>query len=228
MTDSSPTRKEVWRSWTQNYISTEPPTPLFHTDEKLRVTTKKHGEDGRPVLERRSDMEAELVSAGRRVVEDWQAGDDRYDGVIYIMYTIDNSEIIPRYIGKSAKYGRDGKSLNSNLKNIRTNRSKMARWGDAYDYHIGELSRAVLGHHKMEQVNSNDEPRQKYADWAEALFVDNSRQLSHPVYFWAKAWHSDDTGPFHDFDTKLGGLEYHLITLASELYPDQLLNSEGT
>jgi len=144
-----------------------------------------------------------------------------------MMYTLDDEEIIPRYIGKAGKYGRDGESLDTNLKSVRTNNSKLARWGDGYAYQFGELSRALLDLHKHDDVDSDDPPSEKYQRWADTLFIDGTRQLTEPVYFWAKAWRTDDTGPFYDFETTLEALEYNLINLASELYGESVFNSEG-
>jgi hypothetical protein len=172
-------------------------------------------------------MEELLRGEGWKVVDDWRGSDDTYEGLIYLMCTFDGGTIVPRYVGKSGKYGRDGERLNYNLKNIRTNNTKFARWGDGYAYHIGELSAAVLNHHTDESVNLDRAPKGKYQKWADALFIRDTRTLREPVYFWTKAWRTDDTGPFYGFETSLEALEYNLINLGSELYPNQLLNSEG-
>lgn len=143
------------------------------------------------------------------------------------MYTLDGDTLIPRYIGKAAKYGNDGESLSNNLKNVRTNRTKFARWGNGYAYHIGDLSNAVLNHHDIEAYHTDRSAPGKYQQWAEELFINGSRKLREPVYFWARPWRIDDTGPFYDFETKLEALEYYLIALAGSLYPEILLNTEG-
>ena len=63
--------------------------------------------------------------------------------------------------------------------------------------------------------------------WTDTLFENDSRMLREPVYFWARAWREDDTGPFYGFETSLEALEYYLIDLASDLYPEHVLNTEG-
>ena len=223
----SPTRQAVWNRWVERYVSPETPVPLFETDDALTVETKTHGRDDRPILKRSPRMELQLESAVKSVVGDWKSFDDTYDGVIYLMYTLDGDEVVPRYIGKAGKYGRDGESLSSNLSNIETNRTKFARWGDGYAYHIGNLSAVVLDHHERESVSRDDPRTKKYHEWASALFEPESRRLRQPVYYWARAWRHDDVGPFYGFETSLEVLEYYLIGLASQLYPEELLNSEG-
>ena len=227
MDSSKPSKRDIWNQWVGEYVDTTEPVPLFATDDDGHVQTKTHGRDNRPVLRRSHEMETLLRSEGRKVVEDWQDSQDVYQGLIYLMYTLDGPEIVPRYIGKAGKYGRGGDGLSANLKNVRTNNTKLARWGDGYAYHIGELSAAVLDHHTDEAVNREKDPIGKYQTWADALFVDGTRQLAEPVYFWTIAWRTDDTGPFYGFETSLEALEYNLINLAADLYPDELLNSEG-
>ena len=220
-------KREVWNSWISQYADLSDPVPLFETDEDGVVQVKNHGRDNRPILKRSRRMESLLSTEGRKVVDDWQGSDDTYEGVIYIMYTLAGVQLVPRYVGKAGKYGTDGERLSANLRNVRTNRSKFARWGDGYAYHIGDLSAAVLDHHEDPDVNRDRNPPGKYQKWADALFVEDTRQLKQPVYFWARAWKYDDTGPFYGFETSLEALEYNLINLGSDLYPEKVLNSEG-
>jgi len=220
-----PTKRDIWKEWTEQYV--DECVPLFDTDDNGEVQIKRHGRDDRPILKRSPEMEALLSSEGQKVIDDWEASDDTYEGLIYLMHTVDDGEIIPLYVGKAGKYGRDGERLSANLRNIQTNRSKFARWGDGCAYHIGELSAAVLDHHNDQQVNREEDPIRKYLSWASALFESDSTTLRKPVYFWTRAWRVDDTGPFYDFETSLEALEYNLIDLASNLYSDRLLNTEG-
>jgi hypothetical protein len=221
------TRQEVWDRWINQYVTPDQHVPLFASNEQGFVQTESYGQDTRPILKHHPDMVDLLVEEGSKVVDDWEGSDDTYEGVIYMMYTLDDQELIPRYIGKTGKYGRDGERLSANLNNIRTNRSKFARWGKGYAYHFGELSRALLDLHEREGVSSDDGPSAKYQLWADELFVDGTRELVEPVYFWARAWREDDIGPFYGFETRLEALEYNLINLGSELYGDAVLNTEG-
>ena len=106
------------------------------------------------------------------------------------------------------------------LTSLHTDKTKFARWGDGYSYHIGDLSACVLpGHDESKKTV-------KYQSWAECLFVTGT-QLRHPVYFWAAAWKSDEAGVWDEYGpTSLAFLEYLLIGIAGGL-SDCLLNREG-
>ena len=217
---SETTKEEVWNEWTSRYVSTEEPTPLFETNEDLTVQYKNYGKDNRRILKRSPLMEERVRTEGRKVIKDWEESDDNYDGLIYMMYWLKNDEVIPLYIGKAGKYGRDSSGLSANLRGLRgTNTGKFARWGDSHYYHIGNLSAIVFDHDKNQ--------KQKYKRWAKQLFEDG-RKLQHQTYFWVIAWGQDDTGPYHDFEVPLGQLEYQIIGLTSDLYSDKLLNKEGS
>ena len=90
----------------------------------------------------------------------------QYDGIIYIMHTrCPDGVVVPRYIGKSETVEKTPGILSVNLKGLETNESKFGRWGDSYDYHIGDLSSAVLPGHEIATR------RLKYRLWAESLFM---------------------------------------------------------
>jgi hypothetical protein len=226
MGDNEPSKEEVWQSWITEHVNTSDPVPLFATEDGV-VQIKQHGRDNRPILERSPEMESMLRMEAGKVVEDWKGDGDTYEGVIYMMYVLRDGDVVPRYIGKAGKYGRDGERLSANLKGIESGTNKFARWGDGYAYHLGELSSALLDHHQNPEVNKDSPAPGKYQRWADELFVDGTRRLEEPVYFWTKAWRVDDAGPFYGFETKLEALEYQLINLASDLYPSELFNSEG-
>jgi len=159
-----------------------------------------------------------------KVLIDYSSGNDLYEGLIYIMYRLSNN-VAPLYIGKSEKYGRYSGNLSENIKGIANNKYKFCRWGYGYDYHIGDLSAVICKGHSENKV------RNKYRKWADSLFVDypsSSPKLKYPVYFWIKAWEKGEIGIWEDFgSTSLTFLEYLLIGIASDLFPEHLLNEEG-
>jgi hypothetical protein len=108
---------------------------------------------------------------------------------------------------------------------LQSDKGKFARWGDNYQYHIGDLS-AVSVHGHVDKYRTY-----KYQDWAAALFKDfpsDNPMLKRPVYFWCKAWKGEDVGIWQDFgQTRLTFLEYLLIGVASSAFPSLLLNREG-
>jgi hypothetical protein len=213
------TKEDIWQEWTDRYIDTENPIPLFETDENLIVQYKNYGKDGRRILRRSEEMETLVRNEGRKVIQDWETADDTYDGLIYLMYWLEDGDVIPLYVGKAGKYGRSGEDLSANLRGLHGTRTgKFARWGDGHYYHIGNLSAIIFDHDKNQ--------KQKYEKWADQLF-EEGRQLCQPTYFWAKAWRKDDVGLYHDFEIPLEQLEYQIIGLISDLYPNRLLNDEG-
>jgi hypothetical protein len=212
-------KEDIWQGWASRYVNTANPTPLFETDSNLSVQFKHYGQNDRRILKRSEEMEARVRSEGRKVINDWETTDDTYEGLIYLMYWLEDGDVTPLYVGKAGKYGRDGEGLSANLRGLRgSSTGKFARWGDGHYYHIGNLSAIVFDHDKNQ--------KQKYEKWADQLFKER-RQLRQQTYFWARAWRYDDVGPFHEVDATLEELERELIELTSDLYPEQLLNDEG-
>ncbi len=212
-------KADIWKEWTGQYIDTGDPIPLFATDDELRVEYKHYGKDDRRILKRSEKMEDLVRAEGRKVINDWSTSDDTYDGLIYLMYWLDEGDVIPLYVGKAGKYGRDGEGLSANLRGLRgSSTGKFARWGDGHYYHIGNLSAIIFDHDKNQ--------KQKYEKWADRLF-EEGRQLRQQTYFWTKAWEKENIGLYHDFEVPLEQLEYQIIGLVSDLYPERLLNDEG-
>ena len=139
-------------------------------------------------------------------------------------YDADN-QIVPLYIGKAEAIGRGDGNLSANIANLHRDKSKFARWGDNYAYHVGDLSAAILPGHQPQKINP------KYMEWGLRLFVaapTDRPKLKHDVYFWVKAWRKSDISIWHELSpTRLAFLEYLLIGVASTLFAKSLLNYEG-
>lgn len=173
------TKEEIWQEWTGCYIDTASPVPLFETEENLTVQYNHYGKDDRRILKRSEEMESLVREEGRKVINDWETTDDSYEGLIYLMYWLEGNDVVPLYVGKAGKYGRDGEGLSANLRGLRgSSTGKFARWGDGHYYHIGNLSAIVFDHDKNQ--------KQKYEKWADQLF-EEGRQLRQQTYFWTKA-----------------------------------------
>lgn len=218
--------REVWDRWCSTHAIVANSVPLFACDANQIVSTKSIGRSAaRQVLCRHPAMDDLVLRETDRLVADWQQGRRCYDGLIYMMYRTDqDGRVIPLYIGKAETLGKGGGNLSANLINLHRDRSKFARWGDNYAYHMGDLSAAVLPGHPAEKVN------RKYEDWASALFeqVEGGARLRSPVFFWAKAWSQHDQGIWTDLSpTRLAFLEYLLIGVASTVFGQTLLNREG-
>ena len=207
----------------------EQSVPLFETKDGRQVYTREIGSSRkRNVLCRSREMEKIIIQASDELTCDWEAKNSKFDGIIYLMFCKrPNGGALPLYIGKTEKYGKNQQNLSVNIKNLANDRNKFARWGDNYQYHIGDLSSVVLGH-------SGAKKPEKYQRWANKLFVDfpvtgaQLPELKNPIYFWCKNWQATDVGPWEAFGpTNLTFLEYLLIGVASSAYPNEVLNVEG-
>jgi hypothetical protein len=217
---------QLWNRWCDEQRIAEQGVPLFDCDERLAVRTKSIGSTvKRTVLCRHEEMDDLILKQVELLTNDWRNGVHSYDGLIYLMFAKEGESIFPLYIGKAETFGKGDRNLSVNLHNIRSDRSKFARWGDNYAYHLGDLSAAVLDGHPSNKVSP------KYMKWGKALFEDIEQQsvrLRRPVYFWAKAWRPNDRGVWPEMNpTRLTFLEYLLIGVASAAFGTTLLNAEG-
>ncbi|MBD1859969.1 MULTISPECIES: hypothetical protein [Leptolyngbya] len=212
----------LWQQFCCDYEIRETGVPLFNAHGNI-VKTMPYGQKGRLLLQRSVEMEALIIDEVSKVVRDFEQGENVYEGLIYMMFWQNDHHVIPLYIGKSEKYGKQDSNLSVNIKNIAGNKHKFCRWGNGYDYHIGDLSAVVCpGHQKMAP---------KYKKWASKLFESfpsSEPVLKHKTYFWIHAWKTGTVGVWKDFgSTPLTSLEYQLIAIASAAFPEYLLNAEG-
>ncbi|WP_144901724.1 hypothetical protein [Halobellus captivus] len=238
------TKRILWESWIDRYVDSDDPTPLFATvdgdgersgdrlgddatDGPLTVALTDYGtRRKRPVLTRSDAMNARLFDAVETVVEDHERREGDYDGIVYLMYGLDGSRVIPYYIGKSGMFGRADGRLSANLRNISETGGKFARWGYGDAYHLGDLSAAVLDACDDIDTTNHSDPKGKYRRWAAQLFEPRTHRLRQPVYFWVSPWDRSE-GPYPDTYPYLAELEYQLVGIAYELFPETLLNTEG-
>jgi hypothetical protein len=217
---------EIWSRFAESHNIQNYWVNLFDTTTDLTVKTRPIGtKNKRNVLCRSEDMEKLMIHECGKLVDDWKNDTQIYDGLIYVMGIEYGNGIAPLYIGKAEKYGRGLSNLSINVTGIDTDKSKFGRWGDNYQYHIGDLSAVIL-----DQESKYIQP--KYQSWAESLFENTPSQspkLKQPVFFWAKAWNPEtDEGPWSEFgSTRLAFVEYLLIGLCSSAFPELLLNREG-
>jgi hypothetical protein len=168
-------------------------------------------------------MEALIIREVNRVLSSSALASE---GLLYMMHwREDSGRVIPLYIGRAGKYGKEGGNISANLLSIERDTSKFARWGSGYAYHIGDLSAAACTGHESDKLVK------KYHRWAQRLFRDAPAPmptLRRPVYFWATAWHPDSYSIWPEFGSCfLAFQEYLLIGVAAQLFPDALLNDEG-
>lgn len=217
-------RIAIWDSFCAEHQILSKATPLFSCTS-LAVETFAYGKNKRTLLKRSPEMESLVISEVSKVLRDFELGDGRYEGLIYLMFWESQGRVMPLYIGKSEKYGRKGRNLSANIEQIEKNTGKFCRWGYNYAYHMGDLSAVVCMNHP------DSKKRLKYMQWADRLFTNapSSRpMLRQPVYFWIEAWERDSIGLWKEYGSmSLTFLEYLLIGVASDLFPEILLNREG-
>ena len=189
MPDDAPLK--YWKQFVASQEIYKTKVPLFKSDAELRVQTKKIGRPkNRYVLQRSEAMEKRIIEATNILKDDWEGKRNNFDGLIYIMFKIEAPKgVIPLYIGKTETLGKGKGNFSANIQNLSSNKGFFARWGDGYDYHIGDLSAvAVNGHAKNKKTI-------RYKAWAESLFKKSpasNPQLKEEVFFWTKAWNKDD------------------------------------
>jgi len=219
--------KEIWNKFCCTHRVVEEGVQLFEASKQGLVSIVSIGnKNRRKVLKRNQLMEDLVIRETAKLINDYKSGRLEYDGLIYLMYTVrDKAEVVPLYIGKAETVGKSGGNLSANIMNLHRDKSKFARWGDNYAYHIGDLSAVAVAGHPGNKATA------KYTDWAMHLFKEFPSQcpkLKIQVHFWAKAWCRYNVGIWEDFGpTRLTFLEYLLIGIASSAYPDSLLNREG-
>jgi hypothetical protein len=217
------TKQEIWESFCRAHCIAEKGVPLFAHDAAGIVETFKYGRDERAMLRRSPAMRSLVVSTVRSLLA---RPSSEAEGLLYMMYRSDGKgTVVPLYIGKAGRHGRSGAEVSANLLNIDRDEDKFARWGYNYKYHFGDLSAAVLPGHAEPKLSP------KYARWAKALF--QNAPTPNPVLrtdtrFWCTSWGPASVTIWQEFSpSSLAFTEYLLIGVASLLFPNDLLNSEG-
>ena len=210
----------IWNKFCDSYDILGGCVPLFALNDQGTVDKKAIGADGRPVLKRSEECDAKILDVTDTLIEDWSCGKHSFDGMLYMIGWKRPNSFLPLYVGKAETFGKGDRNLSANLKNLHSDRTKFARWGDGYSYHIGDLSACVLPGH------ADSKKTLKYQSWADCLFREGAT-LKEPVFFWATAWKPTQTGIWEEFGaTTLAFLEYMLIGVSGQISP-QLLNREG-
>ncbi len=151
----------VWARFCQRFDIAKQSVPLFSLDRDGAVRHRLIGREGsqRPVLMRLPATEGLVLTATAKLVDDWTAGAKRFDGLIYCIGWRERDRLVLLYIGKAETLGKGDGNLSANLMNLATERSKFARWGVNYAYHIGDLSACVLPGHALEKMTSKSNLR---------------------------------------------------------------------
>jgi hypothetical protein len=216
-------KQKLWQSFTNTHSILASSVPLFAVSDS-GVEVFHYGANRRPILRRSADMDELMRGLGRQAVNQFNSPNPNCDGVLYMMFRAESTNVIPLYIGKAELYGKSERNLSVNISDLVSGVAMFGRWGYNYAYHIGDLSAATLPGHPEEKRTP------KYLKWSSMLF-DFDEQTVKPKFdirFWATLWTKDCQSIWHDFGpTRLTFEEYLLIGIASDLFPSDLLNNEG-
>ena len=159
-------KKAAWDNFLKRHRVVECSTELFtHKDGICSTNLKGRMNSRRAFLIRNPLMETLIIDQTTLLESSFHSCSANYDGLIYLMFSFEKGEVVPLYIGKTETLGKN-ENLSENIRNLKANKGKFARWGDGYQYHIGDLSAVVLKGH------SADKKSTKYTSWADALFLD--------------------------------------------------------
>ncbi|WP_254532858.1 GIY-YIG nuclease family protein [Natrinema gelatinilyticum] len=213
---------DLWTQWLEAHVypdfvdeSTADPIPLFETDDQLQVELTDLGR-----LKRSATIDERIRAEGRKCVHSDGVKDNGYEGLLYLMYQLAESDehdrpmVVPRYVGKAEAYGKK-RELSSNFTEIASERDvtrSFARWGNGDYWHVGELSMALF----------EDDTRK--LPWASELFEQGTHRLKEQTYLWTRAWNQEQHTGLYGYDAYLAEVEPQLIGVAQAAYPDHLLN----
>lgn len=181
-------KKALWQKFCIVHGIAARSVPLFALSDDGSVQILRIGNQRIPVLRRSSAMEDMI---GRSVAKILASSPETCEGLLYLMHRLDDQgEVIPLYVGRAGRHGKNGTLVSANLKGIErtqhgewTNGRKFARWGYGYAYHLSDLSCAVLEGHSRR-------PTPKYQCWAQRLFepVQTLPHQRFEVRFWCTPW----------------------------------------
>ena len=216
-------KSRLWQDFIATNQVAEDSVPLFALEDGF-VKTKEYGKNKRQILVRSSEMENLMRGLGKSLSAEHASGEVKSSGILYLMFRMNEGEVIPLYFGKAEIYGKGDKNLSANISDLKSGNGKFGRWGYNYAYHLGDLSAVTLpGHPDAKKTK-------KYEDWKTALFVieEDGAKLKHDIRFWACAWNSERKSIWREYgSTRLAFEEYLLIGVSSDLFPNDLLNREG-
>lgn len=200
--------------------------PLFDTLENRIVKVIEKGRIERyNVLKRSEDIDRIIKRAVINVRDSHLKLNKDVKGVLYMLFRFDeNGKKEPLYIGKTSRYGKNGKGLNS-LFNSENNKP---RWDyhKGGNYHLSGLSSLVCKGYKKKDMDLGKQ------NWAESMFKEypsDAPKLNFIPYLWFKPWTTQDKSIIAEFGhVSLHLEELILIDVLSKTYPNILLNKADT
>jgi hypothetical protein len=216
-------KQTLWDDFVSAHAIVQCSVPLFSINSGC-VDVFPYGRDKRLVLKRSGEMELLMRRLGQQLINEFRQKAIMHDGILYLMFRREEDAVIPLYFGKAEILGKGEANLSANISDLTTGDGKFGRWGYNYAYHIGDLSAVTLPGHP------DDKQTRKYDDWRRSLFLKQADLLTTngDIRFWACLWGPEQQSIWSEFGTtRLAFEEYLLIGIASELFPNDLLNREG-
>ena len=88
--------RKLWLDFCSKHRVEANSVALFETTTNLQVATKLIGKTKqRPVLKRSQEMESTMRLECSKLVSDYDVGSFNYDGIIYMMGTVENGNFTP-------------------------------------------------------------------------------------------------------------------------------------
>lgn len=173
-----------WREWLAAQQGLRC-VPLFAVgkDTPLQVETRTQAGSGHRLLCRHPEMEQAIIET----VEDGLKSLS-WTGLLFIVGWGQMPDFRPLHVSYTERMGRK-QAVSENIRDIRHNRDKFARWGDNFKYRIGDLSQALFQNVPGKDANGLEK-------WIPLLFscIDPPR-LKEPVQLLILPWHKGQTAP---------------------------------
>ncbi|AMV35362.1 hypothetical protein VN12_24950 [Pirellula sp. SH-Sr6A] len=220
---SEPAKLDLWNTFVTAHQVHDQSVPLFAMQDG-NVVVMNYGSNKRKVLKRSDEMEQRLRKLGTQLIAEHKEGKSVHDGILYMMLAREGETLVPLYIGKAETFGKGDRNLSANIRDLANGTAMFGRWGYNYAYHIGDLSAVTLSGHPDTKASI------KYKAWRDKLFsVENDVvKPKTELLFWAKLWGPECQSIWKEYGTtRLAFEEYLVIGVASDVFPQHLLNREG-
>lgn len=113
----------LWDDFCKQHKILQTGVPLFEGKGNF-IKVKTFGrKNKRKVLQRSKEMEKLIEDEVKKLKTDFE---NEYEGLIYMMYWTEGNHVIPLYIGKAEKFGKNHNELSANI--TTTDNSKFCRW----------------------------------------------------------------------------------------------------
>ena len=108
--------QKIWDDFCSQNNVVKHGVPLFKTTPSLEVATHQIGKTNkRHVLSRSAEVELLVIKQVELLIADKLNGKSIYDGLIYLMFYIEEGNVKPLYIGKTESQGRKN-NISANIK----------------------------------------------------------------------------------------------------------------